>query len=234
MSCDFKSTAYLSHRLKGSWIKNHAITIHAGYGLRVQFSEHICVLRAVFPTIKKKRSKVNASFLKGDSSAVSEEVFKCACNKIPKKKPCERNVDEMHIFFKETYEMLIISFQPPPAKKKKMVQKWLDRELWKDVLPMAMTQTFWLPQRKLLSEPSTGTFNSKVPRIKSNGHCNFLKLKFLSRWVALSNLSIWYTVCVTENWLRQKFSFTELIGQISIWILIGSALARGDVIWMCL
>ena len=123
MSCDFKSTAYLSHRLKGSWIKNHAITIHAGYGLRVQFSEHICVLRAVFPTIKKKRSKVNASFLKGDSSAVSEEVFKCACNKIPKKKPCERNVDEMHIFFKETYEMLIISFQPPPAKKKKMVQK---------------------------------------------------------------------------------------------------------------
>lgn len=54
MSSDFKSTAYLSHRLKGSWIKNHAITIHAGYGLRVQFSEHICVLRAVFPTIKKK------------------------------------------------------------------------------------------------------------------------------------------------------------------------------------
>ena len=64
--------------------------------------------------------KVIASFLKGDSSAVSEEVYKRACNKIPrKKKPCERNVDEMHIFLKETYEMLIISFQPPPAKKKK-------------------------------------------------------------------------------------------------------------------
>lgn len=63
--------------------------------------------------------KVITSFLKGDSSAVSEEVFKRACNKIQKKKtPCERNVDEMHIFFKETYEMLIISFQPPPAKNK--------------------------------------------------------------------------------------------------------------------
>ena len=232
MSCDFKSTAYLSHRLKGSWIKNHAITIHAGYGLRVQFSEHICVLRAVFPTIKKKRSKVNASFLKGDSSAVSEEVFKRACNKIPKTKRGKKRGWNAY-FLKETYEMLIISFQPPPAKKK-MVQKWFDRELWKDVLPMAMTQTFWLPQRKLLSEPSTCTFNSKVPRIKSNGHCIFLKLKFLSRWVALSNLSIWYTVYVTENWLRKKFSFTEIIGQISIWILIGSALARGDVIWMCL
>ena len=86
MSSDFKSTAYLSHRLKGSWIKNHAITIHAGYGLRVQFSEHICVLRAIFPTLKRQMVKVIASFLKGDSSAVSEEVFKRACNKIPKKK----------------------------------------------------------------------------------------------------------------------------------------------------
>lgn len=99
MSCDFKSTAYLSHRLKGSWIKNHAITIHAGYSLRVQFSEHVCVLGAIFPTLKRQMIKVIASFLKGDSSAVSEEVYKRACNKIPrKKKPCERNVDEMHIF----------------------------------------------------------------------------------------------------------------------------------------
>lgn len=119
MSCDFKSTAYLSHRLKGSWIKNHAITIHAGYGLRVQFSEHICVLRAIFPTIKKKRSKVNASFVKGDSSAVSEEVFKRACNKIPKKNAMWKKRGWNAYFLKETYEMLIISFQPPPAKKKK-------------------------------------------------------------------------------------------------------------------
>lgn len=86
ISCDFKSTAYLSHCLKGSWIKNHAITIHAGYSLRVQFSEHICVLGAIFPTLKRQMVKVITSFLKGDSSAVSEEVFKRACNKIPKKK----------------------------------------------------------------------------------------------------------------------------------------------------
>ena len=100
MSSDFKSTAYLSHRLKGSWIKNHAITIHAGYSLRVQFSEHICVLRAVFPTIKKKRSKVNASFLKGDSSAVSEEVSKRAFNKIPKTKRRVKETWMKCIFFK--------------------------------------------------------------------------------------------------------------------------------------
>ena len=233
MSCDFKSTAYLSHRLKGSWIKNHAITIHAGYSLRVQFSEHICVLRAIFPTIKKKGQKSMPHFWRETAALWAKKFTSVHAIKFQEKKAVWKKRGWNAYFLKETYEMLIISFQPPPAKKK-MVQKWFDRELWKDVLPMAMTQTFWLPRRKLLSEPSTCTFNSKVPRIKSNGHCNFLKLKFLSRWVALSNLSIRYTFYVTENWLRQKFSFTELIGQISIWILIGSALARGDVIWMCL
>lgn len=64
MSSDFKSTAYLSHCLKDSWIKNHAITIHAGYSLRVQFSEHVCVLGAIFPTLKRQMVKVIASFLK--------------------------------------------------------------------------------------------------------------------------------------------------------------------------
>ena len=119
MSCDFKSTAYLSHRLKGSWIKNHAITIHTGYSLRVQFSEHVCVLGAIFPTLKRQMVKVIASFLKGDSSAVTEEVYKRACNKIPRKKTVWKKRGWNAYFLKETYEMLIISFQPPPAKKKK-------------------------------------------------------------------------------------------------------------------
>lgn len=100
MSCDFKSTAYLSHRLKGSWIKNHAITIHAGYSLRVQFSEHVCVLGAIFPTLKRQMVKVIASFLKGDSSAVSEEVYKRACNKIPRKKNRVKETWMKCIFFK--------------------------------------------------------------------------------------------------------------------------------------
>ena len=99
MSCDFKSTAYLSHCLKGSWIKNHAITIHAGYSLRVQFSEHVCVLGAIFPTLKRQMVKVVASFLKGDSIAVSEEVFKRACNKIPKKKSHVKETWMKCIFF---------------------------------------------------------------------------------------------------------------------------------------
>lgn len=100
MSCDFKSTAYLSHRLKGSWIKNHAITIHAGYSLRVQFSEHVCVLGAIFPTLKRQMVKVIASFLKGDSSALSEEVYKRACNKIPRKKSRVKETWMKCIFFK--------------------------------------------------------------------------------------------------------------------------------------
>ena len=119
MSCDFKSIAYLSHRLKGSWIKNHAITIHAGYGLRVQFSEHICVLRAIFPTILKKRSKVNASFLKGDSSAVSEEVFKRACNKIPKTKRHVKETWMKCIFFKINVWNAHNLISATPGQKKK-------------------------------------------------------------------------------------------------------------------
>ena len=119
MSCDFKSTAYLSHRLKGSWIKNHAITIHAGYSLRVQFSEHICVLGAIFPTLKRQMVKVITSFLKGDSSAVSEEVFKRACNKIPKKKAMWKKRGWNAYFFQRNLWNAhnLISATPPPKKK---------------------------------------------------------------------------------------------------------------------
>ena len=137
MSSDFKSTAYLSHRLKGSWIKNHAITIHAGYGLRVQFSEHICVLRAVFPTIKKKGQKSMPHFWRETAALWAKKFSSVHAIKFQKQNAMWKKRGWNAYFLKETYEMLIISFQPPPAKKKKMVQKGFDRELWKDVLPMA-------------------------------------------------------------------------------------------------
>ena len=119
MSCDFKSTAYLSHRLKGSWIKNHAITIHAGYSLRVQFSEHVCVLGAIFPTLKRQMVKVIASFLKGDSSAVSEEVYKRACNKIPRKKSRVKETWMKCIFFKRNVWNAHNLISATPGQKKK-------------------------------------------------------------------------------------------------------------------
>lgn len=57
----------------------------------------------------KKRLKVNVLFLKGDSSVVSEEVFKCICNKILKIK-CGKKCGWNVYFLKEMYEMFIILF----------------------------------------------------------------------------------------------------------------------------
>lgn len=126
MSCDFKSTAYLSHRLKGSWIKNHAITIHAGYGLRVQFSEHICVLRAIFPTIKKKGQKSMPHLWRETAALWAKKFSSVHAIKFKKKNAMWKKRGWNAYFLKETYEMLIISFQPPPAKKKK---KWSKSDL---------------------------------------------------------------------------------------------------------
>ena len=127
MSCDFKSTAYLSHRLKGSWIKNHAITIHAGYSLRVQFSEHICVLRAIFPTIKKKGQKSMPHFWRETAALWAKKFTSVHAIKFQEKKAVWKKRGWNAYFFKRNLWNAHNLISATPRQKKngpKVIWSW--------------------------------------------------------------------------------------------------------------